>query len=158
MISTGPEMVPSTVVLVADDEPLMRMLARQALERVGLSVIEADDGMQALEMYRRACPALVLLDVLMPQMDGFSVCTALRALPGGERMPILIMTGLDDEASIMRAYQVGATDFVTKPINEMVLGQRALYMLRASSTVRDLIESQSRVQAQAELLDIARTP
>jgi CheY-like chemotaxis protein len=80
----------------------------------------------------------------------------LRRLTGGERTPILIMTDLEDEGSITRAYQAGATDFITKPINEMVLGQRALYMLRASCTVCELLESQSRVHAQAALLDIAQ--
>ncbi|HET7057289.1 MAG TPA: response regulator [Nitrospiraceae bacterium] len=148
--------IPSPVVLVVDDEPLMRLLAREALERVGLAVVEAEDGMQAVEAYRRSRPALVLLDLLMPEMDGFSVCAELRRLPAEERTPILIMTGLDDETSIRRAYQVGATDFITKPISRMVLGQRALYMLRAGRTVRDLIESQARVQAQAALLDIAQ--
>jgi two-component system, cell cycle sensor histidine kinase and response regulator CckA len=118
---------------------------------LGLAVVEAEDGMQAVQAYRRLRPALVLLDLLMPEMDGFSVCAELRRLPTEERTPILIMTGLDDEASIRRAYQVGATDFITKPISRMVLGQRALYMLRAGRTVRDLIESQARVQAQAAL-------
>jgi two-component system, cell cycle sensor histidine kinase and response regulator CckA len=150
------EMIPSAVVLIADDGPLMRLLAREALERVGLTVVEAEDGRQAVEVYRRARPALVLLDLLMPEMDGFSVCRTLRRIPGGEQTPILIMTGLDDEASIQRAYEAGATDFVTKPINDMVLGQRALYMLRASRSVHELIESRAHVQAQAALLDITQ--
>lgn len=146
----------SPIVLVADDDPVMRLLAREALERVGLTVLEAQNGVEAMEMCRRLRPALVLLDLLMPHMDGFSVCTALRRLEDGERTPILIMTGLDDETSITRAYQAGATDFITKPINEMVLGQRAVYMLRASRHLSELLESQSRVQAQAALLDIAQ--
>jgi two-component system, cell cycle sensor histidine kinase and response regulator CckA len=141
---------------VVDDEPLTRLLAREALERVGLAVVEAEDGMRAVEAYRHLRPALVLLDLLMPHMDGFSACAELRRLPAEERTPILIMTGLDDEASIRRAYEAGATDFITKPINGMVLGQRAFYMLRADRTIRDLIESQAQVQAQAALLDIAQ--
>ncbi len=146
----------SPIVLVADDDPVMRLLARNALERVGLTVLEADDGAEAMEICRHMRPALVLLDLLMPHMDGFSVCAGLRRLAGGERTPILIMTGLDDEGSITRAYQAGATDFITKPINEMVLGQRALYMLRAGRTMCELLESRSRVHAQAALLDIAQ--
>ena len=144
------------VVLVVDDEPLTRLLAREALEGVGLAVVEAEDGMRAVEAYRHVRPALVLLDLLMPHMDGFSACAELRRLPAEERTPILIMTGLDDEASIRKAYEAGATDFITKPINGMVLGQRVLYMLRADRTIRDLIESQAQVQAQAALLDIAQ--
>jgi PAS domain S-box-containing protein len=115
-----------------------------------------EDGIRAVEAYRHVRPALVLLDLLMPHMDGVSACAELRRLPEEERTPILIMTGLDDEASIRKAYEAGATDFITKPINGMVLGQRALYMLRANRTIRDLIESQAQVQAQAALLDIAQ--
>jgi PAS domain S-box len=144
------------VVLVVDDEPLTRLLAREALEGVGLAVVEAEDGMRAVEAYRHVRPALVLLDLLMPHMDGFSTCAELRRLSAEERTPILIMTGLDDEASIRKAYEAGATDFITKPINGMVLGQRALYTLRADRTIRDLIKSQAQVQAQAALLDIAQ--
>ena len=150
------ETSPCDTVLVADDEPLLRFLAREALERVGLTVVEAVNGKQALEVYERAHPDLVLLDLLMPERDGFEVCRELRRLPGGNQIPILIMTGLNDEPSIRRAYEAGASDFVTKPFNDMVLGQRALYMLRASRSVRELIESQAHVQAQAALLHIAQ--
>src|SRR5689334_15452776 len=85
------------VVLVVDDEPITRLLAGEALEGVGLVVVEAEDGIRAVEAYRHVRPALVLLDLLMPHMDGVSACAELRRLPEEERTPILIMTGLDDE-------------------------------------------------------------
>jgi CheY-like chemotaxis protein len=69
----------SPIVLVVDDDPVMRILAREALERVGLTVLEAHDGVEAMRMCRHMRPALVLLDLLMPHMDGFSVCAACGA-------------------------------------------------------------------------------
>ena len=104
------------LVLVVDDEAIMRLLARATLEQAGFAVEEAGDGQAGLAAFERLQPDLVLLDVVMPILDGFEACRALRKLPGGEHAPVLMMTGLDDSDSINRAYQVGATDFITKPI------------------------------------------
>ena len=70
------------------------------------------------------------MDVVMPVMDGFSVCAKLRESGDGSRVPILIMTGLDDADSIARAYEFGATDFIVKPMNASIIGHRVRYMLR----------------------------
>ena len=139
---TGRETFPSSkdlaTVLVVDDDPVMRMLAGQSLELAGFHVEEAEDGTAALALLRRLRPDLVLLDVEMPGMDGFSVCARLRELPETGGTPILMMTGLDDLESINRAYEVGATDFVTKPPNWVILGHRARYMIRASRSAEAL--------------------
>jgi CheY-like chemotaxis protein len=124
--------------LLVDDDPVMRMLVKEALEQCGLIVDEAEDGQEALSVYEQAKPDIVLMDVMMPLMDGFEACKHLRGMPEGDRTPVIMVTGLDDLDSITRAYEVGATDFVTKPINAVVLSHRVRYMLRASLALGDL--------------------
>src|SRR5205823_14982811 len=125
----------SARVLVVDDDFGGRRLTRATLAKAGFTVTEAGDGQAALEAMLASLPDLVLLDVSMPVMDGFDTCAALRGLPGGDRVPVMMMTGLDDTASIERAFEVGATDFITKPINWSVLPHRVRYMLRASAAI-----------------------
>ena len=145
------------LVLVVDDDITMRLLMREALEQGGFNVIEAGDGHEALATFEQETPDVVLLDVMMPGMDGFATCSALRCLPSGKLTPILMMTGLDDIDSIIHSYQVGATDFVTKPLNWLLLGYRVRYMLRASNTMQDLGKSKEALQTvQMELEDRVR--
>ncbi len=92
-----------TRVLVVDDDVALRLLMAQCLGSAHMTVDEAADGEQALAAFERRQPDLVLLDVLMPGMDGFEVCRALRALPQGENVPVLVVTGLDDTDSLERA-------------------------------------------------------
>ena len=133
------------LVLVIDDDLTMRLLARETLEQAGLRVQEAADGAGGIEAFQRVQPDAVLLDVQMPTLDGFDTCAALRGLAGGDHVPILMMTGLDDSESINRAYEVGATDFITKPIAWPMLGHRVRYLLRANRAFTDLAESQARL-------------
>lgn len=112
------------LILVVDDDAGQRLLAGASLLQGGFSVVEAGDGEQALRVFQHEQPDAVLLDVVMPGLDGFAVCEALRRLPGGRYLPIVMVTGLDDVKSIERAYQVGATDFITKPIQWLVLHHR----------------------------------
>ena len=136
---------PKQLVLVVDDEAIMRLLARTTLEQAGFAVEEAEDGQAGLAAFERLQPDLVLLDVMMPILDGFEACEALRKLEGGEHAPVLMMTGLDDSDSINRAYQVGATDFIAKPIAWPMLGHRVRYLLRAQRALLDLKESRARL-------------
>lgn len=122
------------LILVVDDDAGQRLLAGASLLQGGFSVVEAGDGEQALRVFQHEQPDAVLLDVVMPGLDGFAVCEALRRLPGGRYLPIVMVTGLDDVKSIERAYQVGATDFITKPIQWLVLHHRVRYILRANQT------------------------
>ncbi|MDP3093008.1 MAG: response regulator [Nitrospira sp.] len=141
------------LALIVDDDITLRVLAREALEQAGCRVEDAATGQEALEAFQRETPDIILLDVVMPGMDGFATCAALRKLPGGASVPILIMTGLDDVKSIATAYDAGATDFVTKPWNALVLSHRVRYMLRASQAVEELLE---REMSLAEAQRIAR--
>ncbi|MRV72298.1 EAL domain-containing protein [Duganella sp. FT92W] len=125
-------------VLVADDDPVMRLLMLEMLAQVGLDAVEAEDGAAALARFRQIRPDLVLLDVDMPGMDGFDVCRAIRAQDHGAAVPIIMVTGGDDVEAVTQAYEDGATDFVSKPINWPILGHRVLYVLRASDAIARL--------------------
>jgi len=132
-------------ILVVDDDAGSRRLTRATLSKVGFVVTEAANGQLAIEAMREQMPDMVLLDVSMPVMDGFTACAELRRLPGGDRVPVAMMTGLDDTQSIDRAFEVGATDFITKPINWAVLPHRVRYMLRASAAINDLQQNERRL-------------
>jgi len=123
------------VVLVADDDPVMRLLMLEMLGQVGLDGIEAEDGVQAVTYFQSMAPDLILLDVEMPNMDGFSACREIRRIETGAPVPIIMVTGGDDIEAVTNAYEVGATDFVSKPINWPILGHRVLYVLRASDAI-----------------------
>ncbi|MBL8349726.1 MAG: EAL domain-containing protein [Burkholderiaceae bacterium] len=132
-------------ILVVDDDAGARRLTRATLNKSGFTVIEAANGQLALDAMMQALPDLVLMDVSMPVMDGFTACETLRRLPGGSRIPVAMITGLDDTPSIDRAFEVGATDFITKPINWSVLPHRVRYMLRASSAIHNLEQNERRL-------------
>lgn len=105
------------LVLVVDDDLSLRLAMGAALIKAGFAIIEAENGRQALDLFLTRQPELVCLDVMMPEMDGFETCAAIRKAPGGLYTQILMVTGLDDTESIERAFEVGANDFVAKPIN-----------------------------------------
>jgi signal transduction histidine kinase/FixJ family two-component response regulator len=134
-------------VLVVDDDETVRLLAEEALGAAGFDVVCAANGGQALDAFVGWRADIVLLDVLMPGLDGFDTCQRLHALPGGEHVPVLMVTGLDDVDSIERAYRVGAADFLTKPINWAVLGHHVRYMLRAARAMDEVRALQARTQA-----------
>jgi diguanylate cyclase (GGDEF)-like protein len=135
------------VVLIVDDDQMMRVLERNSLEQAGFAVEEAADGETGLIAFQNAQPDIVLLDVMMSGKDGFTVCQEIRGMHGGDMVPVLIVTGLDDLESINRAYEVGATDFILKPINWTVLGHHVRYMLRASQAFSELKDSEFKNRA-----------
>ncbi len=117
-------------ILIADDEPTARLLMRAALQKAGFDVVVAIDGEDALRQYRARPCDMVMLDVDMPGLNGFQACSALRDEAGTE-LPIVMVTGMDDTVSIEAAYEAGATDFISKPINWPLLGHRVKYLFRA---------------------------
>ena len=134
------------LVLLVDDDPVARLLTASALAERQWRVIEADGGGNALELFTDNLPDVVVLDALMPEMDGFVTCERLRRLPGGEHVPVLMLTGLDDEPSIARAYEAGATDFFVKSTSQWtLLSERLRYMIRASRMREELAESRAKL-------------
>jgi len=140
------------LVLVVDDDTALQMLARASLEQDGFAVEEAHDGAAGVEVFSRCHPDIVLLDVNMPKADGFTVCSRIRELPEGANTPVMMMTGADDVDAIHKAYDVGATDFITKPLNWVLLAYRLRYVLRASRTRENLALSEAHLRAQAVVL------
>jgi diguanylate cyclase (GGDEF)-like protein/PAS domain S-box-containing protein len=135
--------MPGADVLIVDDDPVGRLLIAQTLQQDGYRIREAANGRVAMTSVREKLPDLILLDVVMPDVDGFGFCGWLRAQPQFRRVPVLMMTGLEDADSIRRAFECGATDFIAKPINWPVLAQRARFLLRASQTLEALAASQA---------------
>lgn len=142
-------------VLVVDDEASIRLPARFSLENSGFSVVEAEDAEEALEMFDEKSPDLVLLDVMLEGSDGLSVCQTIRNRERGEHVPIVIMTSFDDEQTINSAFEAGATDFVTKPINLLILGFRVRYWLRSSRVLQRLKLSEKRLNKAQEIAKMA---
>ncbi len=134
------------LILVIDDEPTQRMLTQEALNQRGYRVEEADSGEAGLEIARRLKPDLILLDVMMPGMDGFEVCRAIRADENLCRTPVVIVTALEDLNMIEVGFQAGATDFIAKPIVWQLLGYRLQFALRSAVMETDLVAARDEAE------------
>lgn len=160
-----PQSIP--VILVVDDDQFTRQLLRRVMEKEGYQVVEAANGEQGLEAYKRLKPHLVLLDALMPVMDGFTCCTQLQMLGSdnsleseallddtfqdASRTPVLMITGLEDQESVDRAFAVGATDYLTKPIHLAVLRQRVRRIIQQTQLYQKLEIANRELQRLAAL-------
>ena len=118
------------VAIIADDEDLGRLLLVESAAECGLDARGFDNGTAALEAALGREIAIVLLDVDMPGMDGFAVCRRLRAEPRLATVPIVMVTGHEDSEAIRLAFEAGATDFISKPVNWALLPRRLEYILR----------------------------
>lgn len=121
-------------VLVIDDDPTQRLLMRDVLEASGYIVDEAADGPEGIALAYQTMPDLIILDILMPKLNGFSVCAEIRRIEKTNNIPILIATGINDAEAIQRAFTLGASDFVIKPITWNVLALRIKFMLRNNAS------------------------
>lgn len=134
----------SSTILLVDDEPTIRDLTRRILALEGYTVLEAGDGETALELFAANTPDLVLLDVMMPGIDGIETCRRIQALPNGVTIPILIVTALEDQNTLRRAFEAGATDFITKPVQWVVMKHRIKRLLTTGKLQRTI--QQQRVE------------
>lgn len=134
-------------VLVVDDDPVIRLLACQALQQIGMTTLEGEDGQDALISVETALPDLVLLDVELPGRDGLEICAELRRLPAGREIPILIITGHADSEVIDRAFEAGATDFISKPIDWKLLQHRVRFLMRAQGAISKLRSTHTELRA-----------
>ncbi len=140
-------------ILLVDDDEVNLLLTSVALRERGFAVTEVSSGKQALRAITEWRPDVLVLDAVMPGLDGFATCAELRKLPGYESLPVLMLTGLDDEASITRAYEAGATDFFVKCPQWSLLAGRLRYLLRAARTRHELERSKATL---ARAQDLAR--
>jgi len=150
-ISTSPSPKDPSLILVVDDDKSMRMVLRKAMEKEGYQVAEANNGEEALAIFQQRSPDMILLDALMPVMDGFTCCAKLQVMPGGDCTPVLMITGLEDQVSVDRAFEAGAVDYVTKPIHWAVLRQRVRRILRELQLSRQLAQAYQELQQLASL-------
>jgi signal transduction histidine kinase len=135
------------LILVIDDEATQRLLSQDCLESAGFRVEVAADGTSGLEAARRLRPAAILLDVVMPEIDGFAVCQEIRADKNLARTPVALITGLEDTEAINQAFRIGATDFLTKPVTWSLLPYRVRFMLRATSIATELRAAKEQAEA-----------
>ncbi|OAI24296.1 EAL domain-containing protein [Methylomonas koyamae] len=131
-------------ILIVDDDTMVRMLVGQVLRAHQYRTLEAENGREGLRLFCQEQPDLVLLDVIMPELDGFACLQQIRALP--EATPIVMMTAIEDTGAVEQAFRLGATDFIGKPVQWPLLPHRIEYVLRAHRTTQNLIEQQNLLQ------------
>ena len=140
-------------ILIADDDPIIRELAASNLERDKYSTFDAANGAEA---WQRLCTRhfdLALVDLDMPEVDGFELIRRIRADEGMKYMPVIVITSRNDVVAIERAFQAGAEAFVSKPVNWPVMLHQVNYVLRASQTAEALRAAKEEVEAASQLKD-----
>lgn len=137
----------SSTILIVDDDEAARLMMATTLERAGFVVLVAADCAGAREIFFRQKLDIALLDVLLPDGDGFDLCREFLNHPNGRDLPIAMVTGLDDLDSIQQGYKSGAADFITKPVSWAVLPYRIHYILQASRALIALSVSESKTRA-----------
>ena len=117
-------------LLLVEDDPDIQLVARAALTRAGFTVTTASNGAAAIEAIRRAVPDVILLDWMMPEMDGTEVCRRLKADPATARIPVIFLTARSQQAEIARGLSLGAVGYIVKPFDALALGAQVRDMLR----------------------------
>ena len=141
-------------ILVVDDDPHIREVVRFALEKAGFAVVEASDGREAMERFGEATPALVILDILMPELDGTEVCRQLRQTT---TTPIVFLSSKDEEVDRIVGLELGGDDYVTKPFSPRELVARVRAVLRRSEGAKEEPERDRKVLTHGKLkLDLDR--
>ena len=135
---------------------MQRLLVRQCLESEGMSVLEARDGYEALDLVSNNSPDFIFMDVDMPGISGIETCQRLRARDDAKDIPLLIVTGADDQETIDMGFEAGATQYITKPLNWPLLGRLVRYMLRSAETLAELeqLTQESLKQLRSHYADI----
>lgn len=123
-------------VLFADDDDIVLMLAKTALEDSGFELRLVETGSEVIPEFNAFQPDIVILDVNLPGRDGISICSEIRQLPHGKVIPVMMITGLEDEDAITRCLESGATDFESKPVNWLILGQKIRFLIQANDLYR----------------------
>lgn len=134
-------------ILLIDDDRTTRTILRVILTQAHYVVIEASDALAGIELYQRRSPSLILLDALMPEIDGFECCRRIRELPNGKDTPILMVTALEDQSSVDKAFIAGASDFVTKPVKASILLGRMENILKSAQATQALRDSEEKYRS-----------
>lgn len=144
-------------VLIVDDSPTIRTALRGLVEKMGHSVIEVEDGREALQSYRRDKPDLVLIDVMMPVMDGYEAARQMREIRPDEWVPIIFLSSKEADQDLDRAIEAGGDDYLVKPVSFVVLNAKIRALQRIESTRVKLLEtSRELAAANRELENLSR--
>ena len=135
----------TSTILVVDDEAITRSILQKVLTESGYKVICAKNGKHAIGLLEEHDVDLILMDLVMPELDGFETCRRVRSLAKGRTLPILVLTGLNDVNAVSQAFEAGATDFVTKPLSFPLISHRVRYALRNCYTMNALKDSEYRL-------------
>ena len=111
-------------ILIADDDLPNRFLLQTILDKQGFNVLQADDGLQAVEVFKRERPDLVLMDIKMPNMDGYEATRNIKAMSGETFVPVIFLTATSDSDGLAKCVESGGDDFLTKPYNHVLLKAR----------------------------------
>ena len=122
----------TALILLVDDSEDIRIQVKHYLASEGYRFIEGTNGQEALTLFEQHHPDLIMLDLAMPGIDGIETCARLRLLPGGEQVPVLVLTAMDDRESIDNAFNAGADEYVNKPVHWPVLRHRIKSLLEVS--------------------------
>ncbi|MBU7585169.1 MAG: PAS domain-containing protein [Nostoc sp. TH1S01] len=145
----------SALILIVDDDDVTRFQLCQLMEYAGYRVVEASNGGDAITTYTDLHPDMVIMDAMMPVMDGFTCCAQLQTLPDIQDTPILMITDAYDPATVERAFAVGAIDYITKPIQWTVISHRIRYLLAASRAIKQLRQQNQQAQLRESQMKIA---
>ncbi len=144
---------PSTILLVDDEESVRKVLSFP-LERDGFQVVQAADGEEALELFASESPDLVVLDIMLPKLDGLEVCKRLRARSS---VPIIMLTARDDELDKVIGLELGADDYITKPFSIREFRSRVRALLRrAKAPAHSAFEVEERIEVEGLVVDVPR--
>jgi two-component system cell cycle response regulator len=138
----------TTTILIVDDDPTTCALTTTVLEREGYRTRFCTNGKDALEVVASTPISLVLLDVMMPGMDGFEVCARLRATEAGKKLPIILLTGRDDVDTRLEGIQSGVSEFLAKPVSRHELVARVRAQLHILSLTRQLEQVERNLKEQ----------
>ncbi|MDQ1336456.1 MAG: hypothetical protein QG552_3406 [Thermodesulfobacteriota bacterium] len=150
MTAQGKEMEIKSTVLIVDDDPSVRGTLEELLAYDNYDIVTAANGIEALEKLTKFQPDVILSDVMMPEMDGFSLCRHLRADPIFAEVPIILVTGLDDRDSYLEGFRVGADDFISKPFDRIKLSARVAAVARLNR-YRLLLEERAKFERLIEV-------
>lgn len=141
-------------VLIVDDVPTNVMLVQAILKKEGYTLLTCDSGVKALRLAQERHPNLILLDIMMPEMDGYEVLQHLKSNPDTNNIPVIIMSALSDMQSIVKGYQLGATEYVTKPFQREELVKRVAHRFELYSIKRIKQELESTIESRDTLYSV----